>query len=76
MADPVDVLKDKIIAAIEDEIERRGMSQTELGKLVGMTRTNVNGVLRGTGKAVSFKRLIEMADVLGLEVDVKIRRKR
>ena len=69
-------LKRKILDRIEDEMKKIGMSQGELGRQLDVKRTDVNRYLRGTNSSVSFERLIEMAETVGLEVDVKINKKR
>ena len=69
-------LKRKILDRIEDEMKKIGMSQGELGRQLDVKRTDVNRYLRGTLSSVSFERLIEMAETVGLEVDVKINKKR
>ena len=69
-------LKRKILSKIEVEMKRIGMSQGELGRQLNVKRTDVNRYLRGTNPAVSLERLIEMAETVGLEVDVTIKRKK
>lgn len=69
-------LKRKILSKIEVEMKRIGMSQGELGRQLNVKRTDVNRYLRGTNTAVSLERLIEMAETVGLEVDVTIKRKK
>ncbi len=69
-------LKRKILDKIEAEMKKIGMSQGELGRQLGVKRTDVNRYLRGTNTAVSLERLIEMAKTVGLEIDVTIKRKK
>lgn len=69
-------LKRKILDKIEAEMKKIGMSQGELGRQLGVKRTDVNRYLRGTNTAVSLERVIEMAETVGLEIDVKINKKR
>lgn len=52
------------------------MSQGELGRQLGVKRTDINRYLRGTNTAVSLERIIEMAETVGLEIDVTIKKKK
>ena len=70
----MEVMKEQIIEAIEKELERKGMTQAELGELVGMKRHSVNAALRGTERTVSIQRLVNMAEAIGLDVELKIKR--
>lgn len=70
-------IKDIIIARIDRELKVQGISQAELGRLAGgIPRVHINNYLRGTGATVSIDRLITMAEALGLEVDVQVRKPR
>ena len=68
-------LKREILDKIEAEMKKTGMSQAELGRMVGVERTDINKYLRGSNTAVSFERLIEMTQAVGLEVDVVVKKK-
>ena len=63
-----------MIAAIRKELEKKGMSQTDLGYLVDLERREVNMALSRKTRPVSFQRLLVLANALGLEVKVKIRK--
>ena len=67
-------LKREILDKIEAEMKKTGMSQAELGRMVGVERTDINKYLRGSNTAISLERLIEMAEAVGLEVKVTIKR--
>ncbi|USN48065.1 MAG: helix-turn-helix transcriptional regulator [Pseudobdellovibrionaceae bacterium] len=69
-------LKRKILDKIEVEMKKNGMSQGELGRQLGVKRTDINRYLRGTNTAVSLERIIEMAETVGLEIDVTIKKKK
>ncbi len=69
-------IKEKILIEIEKEMERIGMSQGELGRQIGVERYNINKYLRGSNTSVSFERLLEMAEVVGLDIDVVVKRKK
>ncbi len=72
----INQLKQTIIDAISTEVENRGLSQAQLGELCGLERIAVNKILRGTERSVSFQKLIAMANVLDLKVDLKVSKKR
>jgi predicted XRE-type DNA-binding protein len=69
-------LKRKILSKIEAEMEKVGMSQAEMGRILDVKRTDINMYLRGTNTSVSFERLIEMADTVGLDIDVVVKKRK
>ena len=54
------------------DFQKQKISQSQLGDRVDMRRTDVNMTLNDIDRPVSFQRLVEMANALGLKVDVKI----
>ena len=69
-------LKEQIIEKILAEMEKQGLSQGEVGRLIGMDRKNVNKTLRGTERGVSLNQLIRIANGIGLKVEMIIKRKK
>ena len=69
-------MKQKILAAIEKEMKSQGISQGELGRQVDIARHHINSYLRGKNLSLSFERIFEMAEVVGLDVDVVIKKKK
>lgn len=67
-------LKREILYKIEAEMKKFGMSQAELGRIVGVERTDINKYLRGKNTSVSLERLIDMAEAVGLEVDIVVKK--
>ena len=65
-------LKEQLITKILSEMEKQGLSQGEVGRLIGMDRKNVNKTLRGTERGVSINQLIRIANGIGLKVDLII----
>jgi predicted XRE-type DNA-binding protein len=63
-------LKDKLIREIEKEIKKTGLSQSQVGALAGMSRVNVNKLLRGTEKSVTLNQLVKVANALGIEINL------
>lgn len=69
-------LKELLITKILSEMEKQGLSQGEVGRLIGMDRKNVNKTLRGTERGVSINQLVRIANGIGLKVDMIIKRKK
>ena len=68
-----DVLKEQILKAIKSEMKIREISQSQLGKLIGgVARHHVNAILNGQG--VGLQRILDMANALGLRVEVTIKK--
>lgn len=76
MAGNVVELKRKVLAKIEIEMKKMGMSQGELGRQLGVERSDINKYLRGSNTAVSFERILEMAEAVDLEVDVTVKKRK
>ena len=69
-------LKEQLITKILSEMEKQGLSQGEVGRLIGMDRKNVNKTLRGTERGVSINQLVRIANGIGLKIDMIIKRKK
>jgi predicted XRE-type DNA-binding protein len=67
-------IKEKLTQAIIKEMEKQGLSQAEVGRLIGMDRKNVNKTLRGTEKAISINQLVRIANGIGLNIKLVIKR--
>ena len=70
----INELKEKIIIEINNEIEKKGLSQSQVGELAGMSRVNVNKLLRGTEKSVALNQLVKVANSLGIEIELIFKR--
>ena len=70
----VQELKKQIIKEINIEIDQRNFSQSQVGELAGMSRVNVNKLLRGTEKSVALNQLVKVANSLGIEIDLVFKR--
>lgn len=68
-------LKEQLIMAIEKKMEKEGLSQGEVGRIIGMDRKNVNKTLRGTERGVSINQLIRIANGIGLNIEMIIKKK-
>ncbi|MCB9061368.1 MAG: XRE family transcriptional regulator [Halobacteriovoraceae bacterium] len=67
-------LKEKLTLAILKEMEKQNLSQGEVARMIGLDRRNVNKILRGTERGVSIDQLVRIANGIGLDVDVIIKR--
>lgn len=67
-------LKEKITLAILNAMDKQGLSQGEVARMIGLDRRNVNKILRGTERGVSIDQLVRIANGIGLDVDVIIKR--
>ena len=68
------VLKAKLIGAILEEVERRGLTHAELAGRSGLPRSAVTGILSGSLQRVTIDRLLRLVEAAGLEADIKVRR--
>lgn len=67
-------IKNKLLSTIEIEMEKKSLSQGEVARMIGLDRRNVNKILRGTERGVSIDQLVRIANGIGLDVDVIIKR--
>lgn len=67
-------IKEKLIASILKEMDKKGLSQGDVARITGLDRRNVNKILRGTAGVVSIDQFVRIANGIGLDVDVIIKR--
>lgn len=67
-------LKQKLTDEINKEIEKQNLSQSQVGELAGMSRVNVNKLLRGTEKSVALNQLVKVANALGIKIELIFKR--
>ena len=56
---------------IRAERKRRKMTQSELAKLLGMSRSTISQIENGTVQEIGLRKLIRILDVLGLELRIR-----
>ena len=66
-------LKEELLSIIEKSMEAESISQGELARRLGAQRTNINNAMRGK-IPVTLDFLIKMADAIGLDVEMKVRK--
>jgi len=69
-------LKTELTEKILKEMERQGLSQGAVGRIIGMDRRNVNKTLRGTEKGIALNQLVRIANGIGLKVEMTLKRTR
>ncbi len=74
-ADP-HLLKAGLVARIDAIVRRRGLTQTEAARLLGLSQPDVSRLLRGDFREYSLERLLRLLTTLGRDVDIVIRRPR
>ncbi len=67
-------LKAKLVAAIRREMDRQDLSLDDGAKLAGFARTNVTGIISGYVTSVILDRLVRIASVIGLTMDLDVKR--
>lgn len=66
-------LKEELLAAIEKEMAAKNISQGEVARRIDALRRNVNQVM-GRKKNASLDYILKMAESIGLDVELKVRR--
>ena len=67
------LLKAELVGRIDALVRRRGITQTEAGRLLGLTQPDVSRLLRGDFREYSLERLLRLLNALGRDVDIVIR---
>jgi plasmid maintenance system antidote protein VapI len=68
-------LKEELYSMIEKIMEKDGVTQAEVARRIGARRNNINKVMRRRD-TVSLEFLIKIAESIGLDIEMKIRRKK
>ena len=67
------LLKAELVNRIDALVRRRGITQAEAGRLLGLTQPDVSRLLRGDFREYSLERLFRLLNALGRDVDIVIR---
>ena len=70
------LLKAGLVVRIDAIVRRRGLTQTEAARLLGLSQPDVSRLLRGDFRQYSLERLLRLLTTLGRDVDIVIRRPR
>lgn len=68
-----ELLKAKLTLRIYQLIKRRGLKQTEAGKILGIRQPHVSALMRNRAGAFSVERLMDFLTALGQDVDIVVR---
>ena len=68
------VVKARLIAAIFQEVDRRGLTHAELAARSGLPRSAVTGILSGSLQKVTIDRVLRLLEAAGLEAHIRVRR--
>ena len=69
-------MKAELVSRIDDIIRKRGVTQTETARLLGLSQPDVSRLLRGDFREYSLERLFRLLTALGRDVDIIIRQPR
>jgi predicted XRE-type DNA-binding protein len=67
------LVKAQLVSKIAEIIERRGLTQTQAAKVLGLTQPKVSAMLRGQFRGFSERRLIDCLTSLGRDVQIVIK---
>ncbi len=68
-----ELLKAKLTLQIYRLIQRRGLKQTEAGKILGIKQPHVSALMRNRAGAFSVERLMDFLTALGQDVEIIVR---
>ena len=68
--------KAELVSRIDAVVRQRGITQTEAGRLLGLSQPDVSGLLRGDVREYSLERLFRLLTALGHQLDIVIRQPR
>ena len=67
------LVKAQLVSKIAEIIQRRGFTQVEAAKLLGLTQPKVSAMLRGQFRGFSERKLINCLTSLGRDVQIVIK---
>ena len=70
------IVKAELVGRIDDIVSRRGMTQTEAARLLGLSQPDVSRLLRGDFREYSLERLLRLLTALGRDIDIVVRQPR
>lgn len=67
------LVKAQLVSKIAELIKRRGLTQVEAAKLLGLTQPKISAMLRGQFRGFSERKLIDCLTSLGRDVQIVIK---
>src|SRR5437879_8372108 len=68
-----ELLKAKLTLQIYRLVKRRGLTQTEAGKILGIKQPHVSALMRNRSGAFSVERLMDFLTALGQDVEITVK---
>ncbi|MGE8128973.1 helix-turn-helix domain-containing protein [Methylobacterium sp. NPDC080182] len=68
-----EAIKARLVMRLRAEMDRRGLSQTEFAKVLGVKQPDVSNLLRGRVLGFSLERMFEFTRELGDDVEITLR---
>ena len=65
-------LRSALMMALEDHIQRRGWTQTEAARHLGVTQPRISDLCRGKINLFSLDMLVNMVAAAGLHIEVRV----
>jgi predicted XRE-type DNA-binding protein len=65
-------LRSSLMTALEDYIEREGLSQSQAAKVFGVTQPRVSDLVRGKIQLFGLDSLVNMAVAAGLHIEMTV----
>ena len=67
------LVKAGLVSCIDDIIRQRSITHAEAGRALGLSRSDLSGLLRGDVREYSLERLFRFLTALGRDIDIVIR---
>ncbi|MCY3671654.1 MAG: helix-turn-helix transcriptional regulator [Alphaproteobacteria bacterium] len=67
------IVKAELVTRIDAIVRQLGITQTEAGRLLGLSQPDVSRLLRGDFREYSLERLLRLLTALGRDIDIVIR---
>ena len=67
------LLKTGLVSCIDDIVSKRGITETEAARLLGLSQLDTSDLLRGDFREHSLQRLLCLLISLGCDIDIVIR---
>jgi predicted XRE-type DNA-binding protein len=70
------LIKAQLVSKIAEILNRKGLTQTEAAKLLGLSQPKLSKLLRGGFRGVSERRLLDCLTRLGRDVEIVVKEPR
>jgi len=67
------LVKAKLVMKISEIVRRKGLTQVEAARILGLTQPKVSALLRGQFRGVSERKLIDCLTSLGRDVQIVVK---